>query len=93
MKFQHEPGRYFLKENDKTLAEISYTTINDGQTYAINSIIVDPSLRGQGVAAQLVDAVVDETREKHMTVHPVCSYARQAFYRNPDKYQEIEYKP
>ncbi|MFZ2590397.1 MAG: N-acetyltransferase, partial [Leuconostoc citreum] len=48
MKFQHEPGRYFLKENDKTLAEISYTTINDGQTYAINSTIVDPSLRGQG---------------------------------------------
>ena len=92
MKFQHEPGRYFLKENDKILAEISYTTINDGQTYAINSTIVDPSLRGQGVARQLVDTVVHEAQTNGQTVKPVCSYARTLFFRNPDIYQEIEYK-
>ncbi len=36
MDFQHEPGRYFLEADGKRLAEITYTTINDGQTYAIN---------------------------------------------------------
>ncbi|MEN2369925.1 GNAT family N-acetyltransferase [Leuconostoc lactis] len=93
MDFQHETGRYFLEADGKRLAEITYTTINDGQTYAINSTIVDPALRGQGVAAALLDAVVDEARANGMTVHPICSYARKAFFNQPDKYQEIQYKP
>ncbi|MCT8388902.1 N-acetyltransferase [Leuconostoc holzapfelii] len=93
MDFQHEPGRYFLQAGDKTLAQITYSTINDGQTFAVNTTNVDPSLRGQGVAAALLDAVVDEARAKGMTVHPICSYARKAFFYNPAKYEEIQYKP
>ncbi|KAA8327238.1 N-acetyltransferase [Leuconostoc carnosum] len=90
--FQHEPGRYFLLDGDKTIAEILYTTVNDGKTYAINSTVVDSSLRGQGIARQLVDAVVHEAHEEQMTIKPVCPYVRELFARNPDQYQEIQYK-
>ncbi|MBK0040473.1 MULTISPECIES: GNAT family N-acetyltransferase [Leuconostoc] len=92
MDFQHENGRYFLEKDGKTIAEVLYTTINDGKTLSLNSTIVDPSLRGQGVARQLVDTVVHEAQANGQTVKPVCSYARTLFFRNPDIYQEIEYK-
>ncbi|WP_220740730.1 GNAT family N-acetyltransferase [Leuconostoc miyukkimchii] len=92
MDFQHEPGRYFLQEDDKTLAEIIYTTINDGQTYSVNATRVDPSLRGQGIAAKLLDAVITEAQNNHMTIKAVCPYVKKAFASNPAKYQEIEYK-
>ena len=46
MDFQHENGRYFLEKDGKTIAEVLYTTINDGKTLSLNSTIVDPSLRG-----------------------------------------------
>ncbi|MGY3742824.1 GNAT family N-acetyltransferase [Leuconostoc inhae] len=93
MDFQHEPGRYFLQDNDKTLAEIIYTTINNGQTYSVNATRVDPSLRGQGIAAQLLDAVINEAQTNHMTIKAVCPYVKKAFAQKPAKYQEIEYKP
>ncbi|CAM3174407.1 GNAT family N-acetyltransferase [Leuconostoc rapi] len=92
MDFQHEPGRYFLQDNDKTLAEIIYTTINDGQTYSINATRVDPSLRGQGIAAMLLDTVIKDAQDNHMTIKAVCPYVKKAFAQNPAKYQEIEYK-
>jgi len=93
MDFQHEPGRYFLQQNDKTVAEITYTTINNGQTYAINATNVDPSLRGQGIAAKLLDTVVAEAHDKHISIKAVCPYVQKAFANNPAKYQKIEYKP
>lgn len=92
MDFQHEPGRYFLQDNDKILAEIVYNTINDGHTYAITATRVDPSLRGQGIAANLLDTVVTDAQDNHMTIKAICPYVQKSFAQNPAKYQEIEYK-
>ncbi|WP_273711644.1 GNAT family N-acetyltransferase [Leuconostoc mesenteroides] len=92
MEFQHENGRYFLEKNGKVIAQITYAVINEGQTYSINSTVVDPSLRGQGVAKKLLDTIVADARAKNMTIKPVCPYVKEAFLRYPDTYQEIEYK-
>ncbi|TYC46129.1 GNAT family N-acetyltransferase [Leuconostoc litchii] len=92
MEFQHEDGRYFLEKNDKVVAQITYTIINDGKTYSINSTVVDASLRGQGIAKKLLDTVVANARAKNMTIKPVCPYVKEAFLRYPHIYQEIEYK-
>ena len=95
-----EPGQVRYQNDEKI---VSYGTSSYGYDVRcarefkiftnINSTIVDPALRGQGVAAALLDAVVDEARANGMTVHPICSYARKAFFNQPDKYQEIQYKP
>lgn len=41
----------------------------------IDSTQVEPALRGQGVAAQLLDAAVAKARQEGLKIFPVCSYA------------------
>ena len=64
MEFQKEPGRIFaLGEDGKLLAEITFPTGEDGVA-DIDHTFVDESLRGQGVASQLVRAAAAELRGK-----------------------------
>lgn len=50
---------------------------------------MDPSLRGQGVAQQLVVAVVEEARRNGQKIRPICSYAVVFFQRFADQYQDV----
>lgn len=80
MAFQHEPGRYFMNdENGKLIAEVTYQEIDDGQNFVIDHTFVDPVLRGQGIAGELVRAVVDEARATGKKIEPLCTFARHEF--------------
>ncbi|MDR9441779.1 MAG: GNAT family N-acetyltransferase [Schleiferiaceae bacterium] len=52
--------------------EVHYTEAGE---MVIDSTQVDPALRGQGVAAQLLEAAVSKARQESRKVMPVCSYA------------------
>ena len=54
-------------------AEISYTLEEEGVIGADHTF-VDPSLRGQGVARQLVERLAVYAREENLKVRPICSY-------------------
>lgn len=95
MEFQYEPGRFFkLDDQQKLVAEVTFQTATDKPIYILDHTFVDPSLRGQGVAGQLVKAVVDKARADHKQILPLCSYAHKAFeakheyadvyYHNPE---------
>ncbi|MFD1393506.1 GNAT family N-acetyltransferase [Lacticaseibacillus jixianensis] len=85
MTFDHEPGRYFLTdEHGKLIAEVTYQEIDDGQNFVIDHTFVDPVLRGQGVAGQLVRAVVDEARTAGKKIEPLCTFARHEFAKRPE---------
>jgi predicted GNAT family acetyltransferase len=45
---------------------------------------VPPEMRGQGVAMQLVEALVADAREQGFTIVPQCSYVEAAFRRHPE---------
>ena len=45
---------------------------------------VDNSLRGQGVARQLLDALVAFAREKQLKIVPTCSYVDVMFQREAE---------
>ncbi|MXO65733.1 GNAT family N-acetyltransferase [Altericroceibacterium endophyticum] len=45
---------------------------------------VAPELRGQGIAAQLVEALVEDARQEDFTIVPQCSYVAAAFRRHPE---------
>ena len=49
-----------------------------------HSTRVPPSLRGKGIAAALVDALVADARAQGFRIDPACSYVEAAFARHPE---------
>lgn len=78
MDFIVTPNRIYL-ENEAG-EEIAYVTLEGtGAVWDLTHTVVDGSLRGQGVAAKLVDAAVEEARKQGKKINPVCSYAQKKF--------------
>lgn len=85
MQFQHidnqQNGEFFLNnEQGQRIAEISYVWSNEHKIIA-NHTWVDDSLRGQGMARQLLDTLVKFAREKNIKIVPTCSYVEVMFRR------------
>jgi uncharacterized protein len=86
MQFQHQDngqrGEFFsVDETGQRIAEISYVW-SDEQKIIANHTWVDDSLRGQGVARQLLDALVLFAREKNLKIMATCSYVVVMFKRD-----------
>ncbi|MDF2910589.1 MAG: N-acetyltransferase [Sporolactobacillus laevolacticus] len=77
--------------SDKEIGEITYTD-QGPSVLSIDHTFVDPSYRGQHIAQQLIQAVVNMATKEQKTIIPVCSYAKVLFERNKE-YQKLEYKP
>ena len=85
MQFQHQDnghhGEFFsMTETGQRNAEISYLWQGEHQIIA-NHTWVDDSLRGQGVARQLLNTLVEFAREKQLKIVPTCSYVEVMFRR------------
>lgn len=91
MEFLREPGRLWHETDGVVDAEILFPAINDGATWSIDHTIVAPDLRGQGIAAQMLDEVVAMAKAEGVTLRPICSYARKKFFLNPE-YQALQAK-
>lgn len=86
MQFQHEDnaqqGMFFLNDTQgKRIAEISYQWAEPNRIIADHTW-VDDSLRGQGVARKLLDALVEFAREKQLKITATCSYVVVMFERD-----------
>ena len=69
-------------ENDQVLGEITFPVCGP-ETVVIDHTWVDPSLRGQGVAGQLVKRAAGALRSTGRKARVTCSYARDWFARHP----------
>ena len=75
MEFKREENRiYKTDDTGKVIAEVTFPETAEG-VYTIDHTFVDNSLRGQGIAGQLVQAAVDEITAKGGRVEATCSYA------------------
>ena len=86
MQFQHEDngqlGQFFAVDAaGERVAEITYVWSSE-YTVIANHTWVDDSLRGQGVARQLLDFLVEFAREKNLKILPTCSYVEVMFRRD-----------
>lgn len=82
MEFQlserdNEEYAFELKKDDQILAEIIWTQL--GNVMVIDHTYVDGSLRGQGIAKQLLDRAAEYARENDYKIGAVCSYVVKAF--------------
>ncbi|MET3576054.1 GNAT family N-acetyltransferase [Bhargavaea ullalensis] len=79
----------FIHESDegKQDAEITWTMMGD--VMVMDHTFVHPSLRGGGVAKQLLDRAAEHAREHGYKMEAVCSYVVTAFKRYPD-YDDVK---
>lgn len=86
MQFEHQDntqnGEFFAVDaSGQRIAEISYVWNGEHKIIA-NHTWVDDSLRGQGIARQLLDVLVAFAREKNLKVVGTCSYVDVMFRRD-----------
>lgn len=89
MEFLKEEGRIYKKNDEgEDIAEITFVPVEEGVVDA-NHTFVDPSLRGQGVAEKLVEALVEDMEKEGKKIKPGCPYVAALFERKPEKYEHI----
>ena len=83
MKLIRETTRVYARnEEGKLIAEITFPMTAPG-VYTIDHTFVDPSLRGQGAADQLVRAALEQIQENGGRVEATCSYAVRWLEQHP----------
>ena len=62
--------------------ELTWTASDDVRT--ANHTFVPNEMRGKGIAAKLVDALVADARKDGFKIRPACSYVEAQFQRHPE---------
>ncbi len=83
MPFETYPNRIAYQQDGKLLAEITFPALQEG-VVNIDHTFVDESLRGQGVAGQLMQRTVSALRADGRRAVATCSYARKWLEQHPD---------
>ncbi|MBU3110203.1 GNAT family N-acetyltransferase [Clostridium lacusfryxellense] len=87
MDIKKGENSFFVGDNEKeSLTKIEFGQIGD--TIIINHTIVSEQLKGQNVAMQLLEKVVDLAREKNKKIIPICTYAKAKLNKN-DQYLDV----
>ena len=80
--FVKESNRIYKQDSDgRIVAEITFPETAEN-VFTINHTWVDSSLRGQGIASQLVQAAVDDIRSRGGELRATCSYAVKWLEKN-----------
>jgi predicted GNAT family acetyltransferase len=93
MLIQHEEkengkGSFFIMENDKRLAEMTYTMANKN-LLIIDHTEVDEVLKGKNIGFQLVRQGVEFARENHLKIFPLCPFAKSVFDKKMDEFGDV----
>lgn len=89
MNWKHENGRiYSLGENNELMAEATLIKKVNGEIN-IDHTYVNPALRGQGVAGQMMEVVSEYLKEKGLKASATCSYANAWLKKNRQSYPDI----
>jgi len=73
---------FFIEEGGERIAELTYEPTGEGAVIADHTWVSD-SLRGQGIARKLLDAVVAWARASNTKVTARCSYIVRELDRDP----------
>lgn len=89
VNIQSDHNSFFILSDDNRtrLAEITFVYTGD-ELVIIDHTLVDESLKGRGIAKQLVAKVVERMREEGRKIIPLCPFAKAIFDRTPE-YNDI----
>lgn len=84
MKLNYSESRIYINdEAGKTVAEVTFPPVSKN-VVEIDHTFVDDSLRGQGIAGELLLAVAQELRKTGRKAYPACPYAVRWFSGHPE---------
>lgn len=78
-----------LNEQNEQLGEITFQAIRDNTVWAVTHTGVSPTLRGQGIAGKLLDALVARAEEEQVKLKAVCPYVVRKFDEAPELYDKV----
>lgn len=83
ISISHNPSenRFEYRTNDD-VAICEYTMVGD--VWHFHHTVVPESMRGQGVAARLVEAALNHVETQDGKIVPKCSYVASYIKKNPD---------
>lgn len=88
ISIEHAEDRvYVLDKDGKLIAEATFPAVSD-TAVDFNHTFVDPSLRGQGVANQLLAAAVEDIKARGLKARASCSYAVKWFSEH-EEYKDL----
>lgn len=82
LKNDGKRGSYYVEVEGKILAQMTFTWAGMHQII-IDHTEVDEQLQGKGAGRQMVFEAVNEARNKHFKIIPLCPFAKSVFDRNP----------
>jgi predicted GNAT family acetyltransferase len=74
-------GAFFVMRGGERVGEMTYSRVDAG-LIIVDHTEVDDSLKGQGVARRLLDALVAWARESRTRVMATCPYALAQFQKD-----------
>ncbi len=85
---KRDGNQFYIGESiENRVAEITFVSSGEN-TIIIDHTYVSDSLRGQGIALQLVNKVVEYARLEHIKIIPQCSYAKKVMTQN-EEYKDV----
>jgi len=83
--FDGSRGSFYIEVNNQRVATLDYVI---DTKLIIEHTGVDDSLKGQGIGKKLLEKLVEYTREKQLSVLPLCSFAN-AVLKKTTEWQDV----
>ena len=84
--FVIEENRIYYEKDGVLLAEVTFPACGTG-CVNINHTFVSDSLRGQGIAGQLLQLCAEQLQNSGRRAKATCSYAKAWFEKHPEAQQ------
>jgi predicted GNAT family acetyltransferase len=84
MNYIYETNKIYVNdENGKLIVDATFPFVKEG-VVVVDHTYVDPSLRGQGVASNLMQEVYNHIKNQGLKAVATCPYAVVWFKRHPE---------
>ena len=80
-------GAFVIEDGGEVVAEMEIT-INKNDLVARHTE-VSKQLKGQGVGAKLLGAMVQYAKDHQLKVVPLCPFVNLQFRRHPERYDDV----